>query len=152
MSDYGLFQAQKLEAGADVQCRAPVRNSSTLWVVVHLGLSSPGTYTLEVPHSLGRLVRWMYVAWVCVKQTPMPVLAFALIAALVGYRNRASQKRGIILSLAVLVTCTWLAILVAAHGIGHRGMPNPELFISASEATLLVGLTFFYLLSECNRR
>jgi hypothetical protein len=108
-----------------------------IWVLMHFGLSSPGTYAIELPRSAARFVRWIYLAWVCVKQTPLPVLLIAVVGLWLALRDLRQMRRGA-LDAALFLGLYLVAVLSAAHGIEHAGAANPEMFLSAREATLLV--------------
>jgi hypothetical protein len=110
-----------------------------LWISMHSGLSSPGHYAVEIPRSAARLIRWVYLAWVCVKQTPLPVIVFALAGSWFFLRKRLAS-RGTVATI-LFVSLYLLATLAAAHGIPHQGMEDPEMFLGAREATLLVCCT-----------
>jgi hypothetical protein len=111
-----------------------------VWIGMHHGLSSSGSYAIEIPRTAARLVRWIYLCWVCIKQTPIPVVLFAMMFVWYSWMHRHFLRRDW-QPWALFAALYFLAILSAAHGIGHPGAPNPELFLGAREATLLVCFT-----------
>ncbi len=110
------------------------------WIAVHHGLTPSGAYAIEFPRSPARLVRIVYLCWICIKQTSLPLLFCAGVCVRHAWLSRTLLRREWRLSLLFL-TLYSIAILSAAHGVSHPGMPNPELFVSAREATLLVCFT-----------
>jgi hypothetical protein len=112
-----------------------------LWIGCHLGLSSQGSYVLEFPRSAARIVRWIYLGWITVKDTPVPVLAVAAIGIVVLCKKHLLRQRGVVLfsGFGILFLC---AILFSAHGIPHSiAAADSERFVTSREATVLVAYT-----------
>jgi hypothetical protein len=121
---------RRVVTGLCLFCWAPA-----LWIAGHAGLSSPGTYVVEWPHSAARVVRWIYLGWISVKDTAAPVVALAIVGAVVICAGRLFRHRGILLfgSFGVLFL---IAILCSAHGDPLPNTRDPERFVSSREATL----------------
>ncbi|HVN77717.1 MAG TPA: hypothetical protein VMW38_01855 [Terriglobia bacterium] len=106
------------------------------WVLFHVGLSGPGTFVIEWPTSLGRLMRWVYLGWITVKNTPAPALALALAGFWHVCRKHLLRDARVRL-LAGFLGLFLMAILFSSHGVS----PNPERFVASREATILIAAT-----------
>ena len=119
-------------------------SAPVFWIAIHAGLSSPGTFVLELPHSVWRLQRWIYVGWITVRNTPIIPLLFAIVGLFDLWKSRALAKPE-----GKLLTCFLsafaIALLLSAHGEPHRTSSDPERFVTSREATLPV--TFIFLLA-----
>lgn len=98
------------------------------WIVLHLGLSPGGTFVAEWPATFGRLVRYLYLAWITLKNTPAPVWVLAAF----GLLERPHDRR--LRTLAVFFVLFLLSIPFSAHGES----PDPERRVTAREATLWI--------------
>jgi hypothetical protein len=103
------------------------------WILFHVGLSAPGTYVIEWPRSPWRLMRWVYLGWIALKNSPSPVLVLAMAGLC-----RANQKNMIRDSrfqlLAAFLGLFLLGILFSSHGVS----PNPEWFVASREAAIVI--------------
>jgi hypothetical protein len=101
------------------------------WVLFHIGLSAPGTYVIEWPRSPWRLMRWVYLGWITIKNTPAPVLALATIGLWQVYRKKMSKMRA--------CGC-WPPGSVSARDplLVTWRLPNPEWFVASREATIVI--------------
>ena len=113
-------------------CWAPA-----LWIAFHSGLSTSGTYVIEAPQSAGRLIRWLYLAWITVKNTPLPVLALGGIGLFLIVRDRRYRSPGS-RALIAFAGLFLVAVLCSAHGDAARGSGTAEWFVSSREATLVL--------------
>ena len=110
-----------------------------VWILGHFGLSSPGSFVIEVPHSPLRLIRWIYIGWITVKDTPIPVLLCA--GLFVGFAERAGLYREkFIRYVAVFAALFCIAILLSAHGETRNGGTDAERFVTSREATFAVAI------------
>ncbi len=103
------------------------------WVLIHLGLSAPGTYVIEWPRSPWRLMRWVYLGWITVKNTPAPVLALAIGGLWHAFRKKVFNDARMRL-LASFLALFLLGILFSSHGVS----PNPEWFVASREAAIVI--------------
>jgi hypothetical protein len=102
------------------------------WIAAHQGLSQPGSYVVEMPQSFARFQRWIYMAWIAVKNTPAPVLLLAAAGLWkVPYRDRRLQL------LAAYIAMFLVTILISAHGVA----PDPERYVTSRESVLLIAMT-----------
>jgi len=106
------------------------------WIGWHLGLASPGSYVIEMPRSFERLVRWIYLCWILIKNTPLPVLLFGL-SGLYFVWIRRGEKR--VRTGAAFALLFGIAVLFSAHGDNHSGTASTERFVSSREAILPAG-------------
>jgi hypothetical protein len=104
-----------------------------VWILFHVGLSAPGTYVIEWPKSPWRLMRWVYLGWITVKNTPAPVLALAIGGLWHAIRKKAFNDARMRL-LASFLALFLLGILFSSHGVS----PNPEWFVASREATIVI--------------
>jgi hypothetical protein len=102
-----------------------------VWMMFHAGVSAPGTFVVEWPRSPWRLMRWVYIGWITVKNTPAPVLALAVLGGWSLWRGGLYRRRDVRI-LAATGALFLLSILFSAHGVS----PDPERFVASREATL----------------
>lgn len=103
------------------------------WILIHLSLSAPGTYVIEWPRSPWRLMRWVYLGWITIKNTPAPVLGLAIVGLWHSYRKNMIRDKRVRLLVAFLGLFL-LSILFSSHGVS----PNPEWFVASREATIVI--------------
>ena len=108
------------------------------WILYHTGVSAPGTFVIELPRSVYRLMRYVYLGWITVKNTPIPVLVLALAGAWAGWKAGLLKDHRIQVLCAFLALVT-LAILFSAHGES----PDPERFVTSREASLWITAVTF---------
>ena len=132
-----LFAAYLLQHGANLRNMAKAALVFTwaplMWIFYTRGISPGGTFVLEFPASLDRLVRYVYLGWITVKNTPVPVLFLALIGVNGVWKDARSRI------LMAFMALFLLSIPFSAHGES----PNPERFVTAREATLLIAAVAF---------
>src|SRR5262249_47363396 len=110
-----------------------------VWIVTHFGLSSPGSFVIEVPHSPLRLIRWIYIGWITAKDTPSPVVLCAGLLLWLAVRDRLYREKFV--RYAAVFTCLFcVAILLSAHGESRNGGTDPERFVTSREATFSVAI------------
>jgi len=100
-----------------------------VWMACHAGISAPGSFVVEAPRSARRLVRYVYLGWITVKTTPVPVLLLALVGAW-----KLPWKDPRLRALAAFLLLFLLSIPFSAHGEA----PDPERFVTARESTLWI--------------
>lgn len=108
------------------------------WIAYHRALSAGGTFVVEPPLSLDRLMRYVYLSWITMKNTPVPALLLALLGTSRLWQEqfwKDTRYRVLIAFLGLFL----LAILFSAHGEA----PNPERFVTAREATILITAVIF---------
>jgi hypothetical protein len=120
-------------AAAAIFCWAPL-----VWVAWHLGLASPGSYVIEIPQSVDRFVRWIYLGWIIAKNTPLPVMLFSVAGLYFLWTKRRFYQRGMWMAVAFTVLFG-IAVLCSAHGDDHEGAASAERFVSSREAALPMG-------------
>jgi hypothetical protein len=128
----GHWERRKILTGIAMFCWAPA-----VWILCHFGFSSPGTYVIEIPHSPARLIRWMYLGWISIRHSPLPVVIFTLAGAIVLIRRRSDDKAEV-MPFAAFVVLFLMAILLSAQGEPHSSLPNSEAFVTSREAALPV--------------
>jgi len=101
------------------------------WMLVHGGFSAGGTFVIEWPASPERVVRWAYLGWIVVKNTPPPVLLLAALGTWCVWRDGLWRDRRL-QALAGFLALLLISILFSAHGVS----PDPERFVASREATL----------------
>src|SRR6266446_1071106 len=104
-----------------------------LWIFYRGGISPGGTFVMETNISLWRLMRYVYLGWITVKNTPLPVLALALIGLGSAWRERTWKQPGAFI-LTTFILLFLISILFSAHGVS----PDPERFVTIREAHLLI--------------
>ena len=103
------------------------------WILYHGGVTPAGTFAAEASFSLERLFRYVYLAWITVKNTPPPVLLLALPGAWVFWKQRLLRERPYRM-LACFLALFLAAVLLSAHGERDQ----PERFVTAREAHVLL--------------
>ena len=103
------------------------------WILYSKGLAPAGTFVIETSLTPSRLVRYVYLGWITVKNTPIPVLLLASLGVWQLWKSKAFHDRRIRL-LSALLALFLAAILFSAHGVS----PDPERFVTAREAHLLI--------------
>jgi hypothetical protein len=108
------------------------------WMLYHAGVSAPGTIVVELPRSANRLMRYVYLGYITVKNTPVPILVLAGLGIWTAWKNRALRDPPIqvLSAFTALVVC---AILFSAHGES----PDPERFVTAREASIWIVAVVF---------
>ncbi len=102
------------------------------WMLYHGGLSPAGSYVLDFALPLDRFFRYLYLGWITVKFTPVPVL---LLAAFGVWRLFG---QGLLQSRRYLMLVAFLAIFLIATLFSAHGDQNPpDRFVSAREAHIL---------------
>jgi hypothetical protein len=104
-----------------------------VWMIYRGGLAPGGTYVLDSGISPKRLLRYVYLGWITVKNTPIPVLLLSLSGAVIVVTERLWKRAGVALVAAFLLLFV-ISILFSAHGES----PDPERFVTAREAHLLI--------------
>lgn len=104
-----------------------------LWIAVRGGLTPEGSFALDSGGTLERFHRWLYLAWITVKNTPVPALAAAAWGAVCLFRLPA-RSRPRWAELALLTALFLVAILFSAHG----ERDDPDRWVTAREAHLLL--------------
>jgi hypothetical protein len=127
------FEPRKLLPAFGLFCWAPL-----LWLSGHLGLSSPGTYVIEMPRSALRLVRWLYLVWVSLKGTPVLVVLLSLLGLYAVYKRRLFRQKAVFF-FGCFAGVFLVAVLCSAHGVPRPGSKGTESFVTSREATLIVG-------------
>ena len=103
------------------------------WLIYRGGIAPGGTYVLDGSISLARLMRYVYLGWITAKNTPIPVWALALAGFVAVTRGRKWRQPGLLILLCFLGVFL-VSILFSAHGVA----PDPERFVTAREAHLLI--------------
>ncbi len=98
-----------------------------LWIAFHHGLTPSGGFAVDTSFTLDRLHRWLYLAWITLKNTPPPVAAAAAWGLYEAFRRRRDQR---LQELAAFLALFAVAVLLSAHG--ERG--DPDLWVTAREA------------------
>ena len=106
------------------------------WVAFHGGVTPEGTYAAELSFSFERFFRYIYLAWIAVKNTPPPVLLLAVFGTWMVWKRRliSDRRYRILVSFLLLFLA---AVLVSAHGERDQ----PERFVTAREAHVLLAAT-----------
>jgi hypothetical protein len=86
------------------------------WIAYNRGLTPAGSFAVEGHVSVARLVRWAFLGYQAVRNTPIPVLLLSGIGAAVFVRRRLWTDRRYQLLAAYLVVFM-VAILFYAHGL-----------------------------------
>jgi hypothetical protein len=103
------------------------------WMAFHGGVTPQGTYAAEASFSFERFFRYVYLAWITVKNTPPPVLLLALFGGWLFWKRRLIADRRYRL-LGSFVLLFLAAILLSAHGERDQ----PERFVTARETHVLL--------------
>ncbi|MBV9265341.1 MAG: hypothetical protein JO061_04150 [Acidobacteriaceae bacterium] len=116
-------------------CWAPA-----LWILFHHGFSPAGTVIVDFPRSGARLVRWVYLGWITVRNTPIIDIALSAVGLV------AIWKRKLLLSFegqafTGFFVMFLIAIVFSAHGdLHHRTSADPERFVTSREAAIPVSI------------
>lgn len=112
------------------------------WIAYNGGLTPQGGYAIEPMRSPERLLRWLHLGAVTVKNTPLLALPVAVVGCWTFFKRELFRQRPYQL-LVVYAVLFLVAILFSAQGVGD----NPERAVTAREAhvtvvalTLLVGI------------
>jgi hypothetical protein len=108
------------------------------WIILHQGFSAPGTFVIEMPASAARLMRYVYLGWITVKNTPAPVLILAVWGGWILWKAGLRKQPDLRVPLAFLILFA-AAILISAHGEA----PDPERFVTAREAHIPIAAAVF---------
>jgi hypothetical protein len=108
------------------------------WFLLHHGFSSPGTFVIELPQSFFRLVRYVYLGWITVKNTPIPVLLLSVWGIWRIWKTGLRKQTNLLVLLVFLMLFA-VGILFSAHGEA----PDPERFVTAREAHLIIAAAVF---------
>ncbi len=100
-----------------------------IWILANQGLTQRGHYVIERPVSMWRLQREVYLGWITVKFSQLPVLVLAGAGAWRLYRDRNLFEWRMRVQIAFLALFA-IAILFSAHGV----MPDPERYVTSREA------------------
>jgi hypothetical protein len=101
-----------------------------VWILANRGgLTSPGNFVVEHSVSIWRLQRYVYLAWITVKNTQITVLLLAAVGAWRLYKSRALIDWRLQIQIAFVILFL-LAIPFSAHGV----MPDPERYVTSREA------------------
>jgi hypothetical protein len=106
------------------------------WILFQGGVTPAGTFAAEASVSFERLFRYVYLGWITVKNTPLPVLLLALFGAWVFWKRRLLRDRPYRM-LASFLALFLAAVLLSAHGERDQ----PERFVTAREAHILLAAT-----------
>jgi hypothetical protein len=102
-----------------------------VWILVNHGLTSRGHFVIESSLTFGRLQRYVYLAWIAVKNTQIPVLALAVVGVWRLYKVRALMDWRMVVQFA-FVALFLISIPFSAHGV----LPDPERYVTAREAAI----------------
>jgi hypothetical protein len=138
---YDYFRRHCYSARNALKTTCLFGSAPVLWMAFHAGLSTPGTFVLELPHSVWRFQRWLYIGWITVRNTPVICLLFAVAGILHLWKSQVLAKSGGKI-FACFLAAFAIAILLSAHGEPHRTSSDPERFVTSREATLPVALVF----------
>jgi hypothetical protein len=106
-----------------------------VWIAAHIGLASAGSFVIEPPHSIARLMRIVYLGWITVKNVPPPALALVALGVFTAWKLRDRR----LTALAAFFALFLASILCSAHGVS----PDPERFVTSREATLCISAAIF---------
>jgi hypothetical protein len=106
------------------------------WILFQGGVTPEGTFAAEASFSLERLFRYIYLGWITVKNTPIPVLLLALLGAWVFWKRALLAQRPYRM-MASFLALFLVAVLLSAHGERDQ----PERFVTAREAHVLLAAT-----------
>jgi len=100
-----------------------------LWILVNKGLAPRGAFVVESTVSLARLLRYVHLGWVTVRNTQIPVLLLAAAGGWQLARNRSRVDWRWQIQIAFLVLFL-ISIFFSAHGVP----PDPERYVVDREA------------------
>jgi hypothetical protein len=99
------------------------------WLIYQRGLAPAGTYVVESHITIARLMRWVYLAYITAKFTPVIVLALGAIGLWFLWKN-PGRWAPLIAFFGLFV----MALLFSAHG----DWPDPERRVASREAHLWI--------------
>ncbi len=103
------------------------------WILSNAGLSPGGTFVVESSITWARLMRYVYIGWITVKNTPLPVLLLA------GFGLWQLWKQRLLRDWRFAALGTFLALFLLAIPFSAHGDPrDQQRFVSAREAHLPV--------------
>jgi len=102
-----------------------------VWILANHGLTSRGHFVVESSLTFGRLQRYVYLGWIAVKNTQIPVLLLALAGVWRLYKDRVLLDWRWAVQLA-FVALFLISIPFSAHGV----LPDPERYVTAREAVI----------------
>ena len=105
------------------------------WILACHGLTPAGHFVINRSISIWRFQRYVYLGWITVKFTQIPVLFLAGAGAWRLYKNRSSIDWRLWVQIA-FVALFAIAVLFSAHGMP----PDPGRFVTSREAHLLIYL------------
>lgn len=106
------------------------------WILFHGGVTPAGTFAAETSFSLERFFRYVYLGWITVKNTPIPVLLLALFGGWVFW------KRGLLGEQRYRMLASFLGLFLAGVLLSAHGeRDQPERFVTAREAHVLLAAT-----------
>lgn len=106
------------------------------WILLNGGVAPAGTFAAEASFSVERVFRYVYLGWITVKNTPIPVLLLALFGSWVFWKQGLLGERRYRM-LASFLALFLAAVLLSAHGERDQ----PERFVTAREAHVLLAAT-----------
>jgi hypothetical protein len=106
-----------------------------VWILANHGLTSRGHFVVESSLTFGRLQRYVYLGWIAVKNTQIPVLLLAMAGIWRVYKDRALMDWRLGVQIA-FVALFLISIPFSAHGVP----PDPERYVTAREAVIPIYL------------
>src|SRR5262245_34414958 len=106
-----------------------------VWILACHGLTPTGHFVIDRSISMWRFQRYVYLGWITVKFTQIPVILLAGAGVWRLYKNRSSIDWRLWVQIAFVVLFA-IAILFSAHGMP----PDPERYVTSREAHLLIYL------------
>jgi len=103
------------------------------WIVFNRGITPPRSFAAEWSLNPERFVRWAYLGWVALRNSPFSMVLLSALGAYVFVHRRLIHARAYGM-LAAFLALFLIAILFSAHGTGER----PERFVTAREAHIPV--------------
>ncbi len=103
------------------------------WTAYHGGITPSGTFALETNLNAERLWRFVYLGWITVKNTPLPVLALAALG-LWRFWKQGLLRAFRFQMLAAFLVLFLVSVLFSAHGERDQ----PDRFVTAREAHVLL--------------
>lgn len=100
-----------------------------LWILINRGLAPRGAFVVESSLSMARLLRYVHLGWVTVRNTQLTVVLLAACGArlLVRERSRIDWRWWIQITFLVLFL---ISVFFSAHGVS----PDPERYVVDREA------------------
>ncbi len=109
-----------------------------VWIVANHGLSSRGHFVIESSLTFGRLQRYVYLGWIAVKNTQIPVLLLAMAGVWRLHRDRVLMDWRLFVQIG-FVALFLISIPFSAHGV----LPDPERYVTAREAAIPIYFVIF---------